>query len=794
MDLLRNRPLSLWCVGFLLASVGGFFLFRQPLLGGVSDTALLVAALLLVLGGGGVAVLLLRRDRRRAAVALVCALLGAAALGQSFLTFAGVDVRYLQSLEGQTIPVEAVVLERRGGGGYLTGYAVELTAADGQPLRERAVLTCHYPAGLSPGDRVVLDATVTSLADAAGNAYDATALLGDGYSVGLVSEDETATAVTERHVPLWQITAGELRRTLAARLNLLTENAAGLPSALLLGDKSALDTSVRRDFARAGVSHLLAISGLHMTLLFGLLESILRLLRLPKRVRAILLAVAAAGYLCLLGFPASATRAVIMLGMVYLSHLLSARADSLTSLSLAGALIVLVSPHAVADAGFWMSFMATLGLVTLTPPLYAWATKKRRGTARNRLFGRVILLSQKGLLGLAVGLVAMSFTLFLVAAVIGEMGLLSPLSTLLLTPLCGAVLLISPAALLCFGTPVGDGLGWLIERICSLMTAIAEGIASPSWVVVSLMHPAVLPLAVIMTAALLVLLTVRLPAGRRWVVILPILVGWLGVGGMLVADDLLHEGEVKATYLQPSSQSDALVLVEGHEAVICDLSNGSLTALSAASAEASRRGATEIAVLLLTHYHTRTSGTLVDFLAAETVRALWLPVPTDTEEYALLTVYADHAAAAGVPVTLYEPGGTDARGGADDPGGVLTVFGTATLTLQTTAIDRSVQPVLLLSLDTRPGEVDAGLTVYCGSAVFESDLADTAAALVSGADTVIFGNHGPLPKAAFGKDLSFREDAAVILSREGKVAGYFNPSALPEGSTVWWGQKRFWAS
>jgi glyoxylase-like metal-dependent hydrolase (beta-lactamase superfamily II) len=207
--------------------------------------------------------------------------------------------------------------------------------------------------------------------------------------------------------------------------------------------------------------------------------------------------------------------------------------------------------------------------------------------------------------------------------------------------------------------------------------------------------------------------------------------------------------------------------------VICDLGNGSLTSVSAAAREAEGQGATEIAVLMLTHYHTRTAGTLTDILARETVRSLWLPKPQTTDDYYLLLSCLEKAEAANTPAYLY------------GEGEVLTLFGGCEAVLETDSMERSVQPVLLLSLDMGGG----GRTVYCGSAVFESDLAETASAWVADADTVIFGNHGPLPKAPFGEGLTLREDATVILSAEGDVAGWLSPEAA-RGWRLWYGQWR----
>jgi hypothetical protein len=254
-------------------------------------------------------------------------------------------------------------------------------------------------------------------------------------------------------------------------------------------------------------------------------------------------------------------------------------------------------------------------------------------------------------------------------------------------------------------------------------------------------------------------------------VILPLLAGWVALGGVLGVHALATDGEMTVDFIQPSSQSDMLVLTEWREAVICDFSNGSLTAMNRAARTAEEAGATEISVLMLTHYHSRTAGTLTAFLSRETVRELWLPVPHTEEEYYLLLSYLEKAEAAEVPVSLY------------GEGEILTLFGGCEAVLETAMIDRSVQPVLLLSLNAGEGS----RVVYCGSAVFESDLSNTAKELTAQADTVIFGNHGPLVKAPFGDDLTYLPDSAVILSGEGDVAGWFTPSSIEE-QPLWMGE------
>lgn len=771
MDILRHRPLFLCCAVFMLSAVAGF-----PL--NAAGKCVLGA---LVLSGTVLYACLTcacRKNTYRTVLAVTAGILACLALLRSGLTFHSDTRSYLQSLEQTDARVEATVTDRRGSGGYLTAYTLSLDKVNGRPAHGLALLTCHYVSDLSPGNEISLQATLIPLADAAGEGYDATALLGDGYVIGLLSEDESSVTVTKEHSIAFPVRVKKLCRTLAARLDLMTgDESRGLPSALLLGDKTYLSDSTRRDFSRAGVSHLLAISGLHVTLIFGMLAVFLRLIGVPKRLCHVLLIAGAVGYLVLLGFPPSATRAVVMLGMAYLAYFSRDRADPLTSLGLAGALILAVTPCAVADAGFWMSFLATLGLITLIPLF----EKRHDGPSIRELpLWRQYLRRYltKPAVTLLAGLIAVSFTLSVVAAVIGETSLLSPVSTLLLTPFCALILVLSLATLPLMGTAAGVLLGNLTGCVCTLMTEITAAMAEPSWTVISLRHPAVLPIATVMVAATLVMLTVRLPIRRRFVVLIPILLGWTALGGVLTAHARLTRDEIKATYLQPSAVSDALVLVSGNQGFVCDLSNGSLSSMTAAAREAERQGATELAVYMLTHYHARTSGALSAILERETVRALWMPAPADGEEYTLMLACLEKAESADVPVLLYDE---------QQP---LKLFGDGVLTLETAALARSVHPVLLVSLDVSSHETGKDRLVYCSSAVFESGLAHRAAELVGKADTVIFGGHGPLCKASFGEGLEFAETQEIILTAFGDTAACFDPSDLPPHTPVWQGQKR----
>ncbi len=762
MNLCHHRPLFLVSACFIAAMTLGCILPVGWLwmLGGL----LLCAAI-------PVGALLWRSNRRRALLIAACLLSVSLAAILSLGAYHSTDQRRLDASVGDTVALTGIITERRASGGYLTTYTLELESLNGTETSGRLLLSCQYVSDLQPGYRITAVGALVTLDEAIGERYSTAALRADGCTAALVSEAEADVTLHDEHAGHLGVRLGALRRTLSSRLDRLCgDEAAGLPSALLLGERVHLSEEVRRDFARAGVSHILSISGMHMTLLFGLLAALLTALRIPKRIRTVLLLLGAVGYLALVGFIPSATRSVIMLTMVYLATLRAGRADPLTSLGLAGALILAVTPYAAYDVGFWLSLLSTFGLVAYAP-LFSGRTRSTASGA-----ARILPMLRKIAYALFVGLVAMSASLFLTAAAIGEVSLLSPAMTLLLTPATAALLILSPLALALASTPLGPLLATLCRALSAWMAEASSVCGSSDWVVISLRHPAILPIAIVMLLSIVVLLCLRLPTRRRWLTVTPLVCGWLIIAAVLGMHSLRTADTLRATYLQSSSQSETLVLVHGQSGFVCDLSNGSLTALSAAVTEAEARGATELAAIMLTHYHTRTSGALSHILARKTVRALYLPTPTTPEDYFRLLACLDAAAEAGTPAYLYAPG--DA----------VPVSGGATISLQTATLERSTQPVLLVTLDTADSR-----TVYVGSAVFESTLSDTAASLIATADTVIFGHHGPVTKAPFGRALAYRTDrtVTVILPAHGPVPGYLDPTPLPDSAVLWYGQRRF---
>lgn len=171
--------------------------------------------------------------------------------------------------------------------------------------------------------------------------------------------------------------AESVRKYLYGTLVENSPDTADISYALLVGDKSMMSNSDLESFRTAGIAHLLAVSGLHVGFIVGVFEFIFVKFHLHplKRMAVLIVPLLLYAYIC--GFPASVMRAVTMAMVVELCRLAFRKVDLLTSLSIACALILIVRPLYLFDAGFLMSFGAVYGIATFT-------------AATNRYIGRYV--------------------------------------------------------------------------------------------------------------------------------------------------------------------------------------------------------------------------------------------------------------------------------------------------------------------------------------------------------------------------------------------------------------------
>jgi competence protein ComEC len=240
--------------------------------------------------------------------------------------------------------------------------------------------------------------------------------------------------------------------------------AAGILAALAVGDQRAISAEEWRLFSRTGVTHLMSISGLHVTLVSGLVAWLVSLgwrrapglaLRLPARKAAALAAIfAALGYTLLSGYAVPAQRTFYMVTVVALALWSGRIASPARTLTLALAVVLLADPWAPLSAGFWLSF----GAVSL---IFYVASGWTAPGPRLAQWARIQW-------AITVGLAPAALLLF------GQLSVAGPLANALAIPLVSVV--VTPLALASAVIPAQPLLelaAWLVEGLLQFLEACA---------------------------------------------------------------------------------------------------------------------------------------------------------------------------------------------------------------------------------------------------------------------------------------------------------------------------------
>lgn len=149
----------------------------------------------------------------------------------------------------------------------------------------------------------------------------------------------------------------------------LPNEAGNIAKAMTIGERSRLEGEIVDYFNYSGTSHLLVISGLHVTMwslgIFRLLE---RFIKNKKMLVAISLFTLLL-YSAITGFGVSVIRASLLVGLVIIGKLFDRDADSINSIGLASLLILIINPFAVMSVSLWLTILSTVGILVLSQPL-----------------------------------------------------------------------------------------------------------------------------------------------------------------------------------------------------------------------------------------------------------------------------------------------------------------------------------------------------------------------------------------------------------------------------------------
>ena len=338
---------------------------------------------------------------------------------------------------------------------YAGGYRVDVAevSIDGAPLPGKLRLYVSGGRLLAYGQTVDAAVEVTPPKEAERSYYRYAGVTGAAYAVGAIDATDGGGLLPglKRRLYGW-------RADVKARILTLFPENGGVAAAMLLGDKAAVDRETREGFENAGLLHLMAVSGLHVSILAGAASALVRRGRWRRFVFSALFLTA---YAFLTAFSPSVLRAGILFLTVQLAFPLRRRPDPPSALAAAFVGILLGNPNALYYVGFQLSFLAALSMALLSPML----------TQRLRFLGGKLAGVLGGTVAASVGTlpaIALYFGAFMPASLVANI-LVLPLVPWFLVP---AFLAVALSYLL---PPVGAAAAFLARFPLAAITAIAKG-------------------------------------------------------------------------------------------------------------------------------------------------------------------------------------------------------------------------------------------------------------------------------------------------------------------------------
>lgn len=395
------------------------------------------------------------------------------------------------SVEGHELYFRGIVTdisERETSTQFVT--EIERMGTSGNNMTECKPFRCAVTSpslheAISPGSTVVFQGTLHSpVNDTYPDAFDYSSfLLHRGInSTAFVAPDKITHPSDLPRPPLYRIRAISHRLEEWIYSSSLSEGAARFLCATLLGDATAIEHEQRLAYSTAGISHILALSGLHVAIITTMLGLLLSPLYIMRRRRAAYIATIAVLWLyaIMTGLSPSVTRAVIMATLYFLSLILQRRHSPGNALAFAAICILIADPLSLFSIGFQLSFTAVATILLFADRL---SLSRKRGAVIRFLIA-IPAVSVAAMAGTAI-VAGYYFHYFPVYFLLGNI-----LTSLLLPPMigCGIIIIFAgalglPSGLLCsLDNLLFDLLDSCVHWVNALPGATISSIYFDGWV------------------------------------------------------------------------------------------------------------------------------------------------------------------------------------------------------------------------------------------------------------------------------------------------------------------------
>lgn len=223
-------------------------------------------------------------------------------------------------------------------------------------------------------------------------------------------------------------------------------NGGALLTALIIGDKSSLSSDIQSDFRLSGITHIICVSGFHLSLWAMLILEILKFLKVNERLSSLIAAMGVIAFMLVAGMTYSVMRSGIMMLLYLLGNVIWKKRDSLNSLGFALTAIAVYNPFAMGSSGLQLSALSSLGLILFSQNIKPQIDRYFDKLKSSQLSG----IAKKLVGAICVPIAATAFTLPVSVSIYEEFNFAVFIINLLAVPLAGISMILGiSAALVC---------------------------------------------------------------------------------------------------------------------------------------------------------------------------------------------------------------------------------------------------------------------------------------------------------------------------------------------------------
>ncbi len=499
-----------------------------------------------------------------------------------------------------------------------------------------------------------------------------------------------------------------IRMSVFDRIESLSNNkSASLFAALFTGERDLLNNQIRLDFRRLGITHILALSGLHLSIISMGLSRVLSLMQIKKKPRLIIVAVFIVLYMIMTGLSVSVVRAGIMILIYTALFLLGKTKDSVTSLGVSVFLILLFQPFAVFDLALWLSALATLGIVA-----YASEEEYTEKTSFWKSIATYVVASLKA------SFFATSATLLISVVAFGALSIASAIATLIFSLLSEVIIYIG-MLMLVFGKLIP--LEYVLIPISDFTYYLCGIMAEPDWVYLSADYVFVLIAAILYTLCFAAFLVLPIHNKKKASAVLVIC--FVGFMALSLIANIVSLNDDKVIY-SSSEYGDSIILsADSDTALIYSGSHSGSSAYDEFELLEDYK-INSLDYYFISNYSGRIIPHILKIISLIRIDCIYLPSPKNDDEMALYEGLCYDIEDFRVEVRLYDVKNIVELGQFKIEQGYRTEYG-------------DYKNKVAISIKT-----DSERIVYLSSGMLKSTEKIVALEMAAKANTVIFGRHG----------------------------------------------------